>query len=89
VKVSQKEISTKEMKNGGAITTIPYGMAVWSTGIGTRPFIRDFMSQIGQVCLWEICHYIVLIQYSKSCFSCSLYLFFSKSILHSFIIYST
>ncbi|KAL3002503.1 hypothetical protein AAZX31_08G057800 [Glycine max] len=48
VKVSQKEISTKEMKNGGAITTIPYGMAVWSTGIGTRPFIRDFMSQIGQ-----------------------------------------
>ncbi|KAG5038356.1 hypothetical protein JHK82_019178 [Glycine max] len=48
VKVSEKEISTKEMKNGGAITTIPYGMAVWSTGIGTRPFIRDFMSQIGQ-----------------------------------------
>ena len=57
VKVSEKEISTKEMKNGGAITTIPYGMAVWSTGIGTRPFIRDFMSQIGQVCLWEIYHY--------------------------------
>nr|KYP51220.1 putative NADH dehydrogenase [Cajanus cajan] len=48
VKVSDKEISTKEMKNGGEITTIPYGMAVWSTGIGTRPFIRDFMSQIGQ-----------------------------------------
>ena len=50
VKVSEKEISTKEMKNGGAITTIPYGMAVWSTGIGTRPFIKDFMAQIGQVC---------------------------------------
>ncbi|KAK7362954.1 hypothetical protein VNO77_05079 [Canavalia gladiata] len=48
VKVSEKEISTKEMKNGGQITTIPYGMAVWSTGIGTRPFIKDFMSQIGQ-----------------------------------------
>ncbi|XP_014506035.1 external alternative NAD(P)H-ubiquinone oxidoreductase B2, mitochondrial [Vigna radiata var. radiata] len=48
VKVSDKEISTKEMKNGGEITTIPYGMAVWSTGIGTRPFIKDFMSQIGQ-----------------------------------------
>ncbi|XP_057416190.1 external alternative NAD(P)H-ubiquinone oxidoreductase B2, mitochondrial-like [Lotus japonicus] len=49
VKVSDKEISTKEMKNGGEITSIPYGMAVWSTGIGTRPFIRDFMQQIGQI----------------------------------------
>ncbi|XP_027338117.1 external alternative NAD(P)H-ubiquinone oxidoreductase B2, mitochondrial-like [Abrus precatorius] len=48
VKVSDKEISTKELKNGGEITTIPYGMAVWSTGIGTRPFIKDFMTQIGQ-----------------------------------------
>ncbi|KAK4271420.1 hypothetical protein QN277_020120 [Acacia crassicarpa] len=48
VKVSDKEISTKEMKNGGEITTIPYGMAVWSTGIGTRPFIKDFMKQINQ-----------------------------------------
>ena len=49
VKVSEKEISTKELKNG-EIKTIPYGMAVWSTGIGTRPFIKDFMAQIGQVC---------------------------------------
>ncbi|XP_028806639.1 external alternative NAD(P)H-ubiquinone oxidoreductase B3, mitochondrial isoform X2 [Neltuma alba] len=48
VKVSEKEISTKEMKNGGKISAIPYGMAVWSTGIGTRPFIKDFMEQIGQ-----------------------------------------
>jgi NADH:ubiquinone reductase (non-electrogenic) len=50
VKVDGKEISTKELKNGGKITKIPYGMAVWSTGIGTRPFIKDFMTQIGQVC---------------------------------------
>jgi NADH:ubiquinone reductase (non-electrogenic) len=50
VKVDDKEISTKELKNGGKITTIPYGMAVWSTGIGTRPFIKDFMTHIGQVC---------------------------------------
>ncbi|WJX22199.1 External alternative NAD(P)H-ubiquinone oxidoreductase B2, mitochondrial [Trifolium repens] len=48
VKVDDKEISTKELKNGGKVTTIPYGMAVWSTGIGTRPFIKDFMTQIGQ-----------------------------------------
>lgn len=57
VKVSEKEISTKELKSGGEIKTIPYGMAVWSTGIGTRPFIKDFMSQIGQVCRWEIFHF--------------------------------
>ncbi|KAK7246593.1 hypothetical protein RIF29_41462 [Crotalaria pallida] len=48
VKVSEKEISIKELKNGDETTTIPYGMAVWSTGIGTRPFIKDFMAQIGQ-----------------------------------------
>ncbi|XP_050289035.1 external alternative NAD(P)H-ubiquinone oxidoreductase B2, mitochondrial-like [Quercus robur] len=47
VKVSEKEISTKEMKNG-KISIMPYGMAVWSTGIGTRPIIMDFMKQIGQ-----------------------------------------
>lgn len=49
VKVAEKEISTKEMKTG-QISSMPYGMAVWSTGIGTRPVIMDFMKQIGQVC---------------------------------------
>ncbi|KAL0353157.1 UNVERIFIED_CONTAM: External alternative NAD(P)H-ubiquinone oxidoreductase B2, mitochondrial [Sesamum angustifolium] len=48
VKVSDKEISTKELKNGGSVSTMPYGMVVWSTGIGTRPVIMDFMKQIGQ-----------------------------------------
>ncbi|CAI9783866.1 unnamed protein product [Fraxinus pennsylvanica] len=48
VKVSGKEISTKEVKNGGNVSSMPYGMAVWSTGIGTRPVIMDFMKQIGQ-----------------------------------------
>ena len=66
VKVSEKEISTKEMKNGGEITTIPYGMAVWSTGIGTRPFIKDFMAQIGQVCLWKFDIMLILIYNSIS-----------------------
>ncbi|KAK2977109.1 hypothetical protein RJ640_017633 [Escallonia rubra] len=47
VKVSDKEISTKEMKSG-EISSMPYGMVVWSTGIGTRPVILDFMKQIGQ-----------------------------------------
>ena len=50
VKVSDKEISTKERGNGNNITSVPYGMVVWSTGIGTRPVVMDFMKQIGQVC---------------------------------------
>ncbi|XP_074589204.1 external alternative NAD(P)H-ubiquinone oxidoreductase B3, mitochondrial-like [Curcuma longa] len=28
--------------------SVPYGMAVWSTGIGAHPFILEFMKQIGQ-----------------------------------------
>ncbi|XAR66388.1 NADH:ubiquinone reductase (non-electrogenic) [Bertholletia excelsa] len=47
VKVSDKEISTKE--RSGEISSMPYGMVVWSTGIGTRPVIMDFMKQIGQI----------------------------------------
>ncbi|KAJ4833878.1 External alternative NAD(P)H-ubiquinone oxidoreductase B2, mitochondrial [Turnera subulata] len=47
VKVSDKEISTK-VRGNGEIKSIPYGMIVWSTGIGTHPVIRDFMKQIGQ-----------------------------------------
>lgn len=50
VKVSDKEISTKEIKTG-KVSTIPYGMAVWSTGIATRPVVADFMKEIGQVCV--------------------------------------
>ena len=37
-----EEICTEEMKTG-EISTIPYGMVLWSTGIGTRPVIKDFM----------------------------------------------
>ena len=48
VKVSDKEISTKERSSGKTVE-IPFGMVVWSTGIGTRPVIMDFMKQIGQV----------------------------------------
>ncbi|KAF5728960.1 external alternative NAD(P)H-ubiquinone oxidoreductase B2 mitochondrial-like [Tripterygium wilfordii] len=47
VKVSDKDISTK-VKGNGEVSNIPYGMIVWSTGIGTRPVIMDFMKQIGQ-----------------------------------------
>ncbi|CAK9141555.1 unnamed protein product [Ilex paraguariensis] len=47
VKVTDKDISTKE-RSTGQTQSIPYGMVVWSTGIGTRPVIMDFMKQIGQ-----------------------------------------
>ncbi|XP_059661994.1 external alternative NAD(P)H-ubiquinone oxidoreductase B3, mitochondrial-like [Cornus florida] len=47
VKVTDNEISTKLMKTGET-QSVPYGMVVWSTGIGTRPIIMDFMNQIGQ-----------------------------------------
>ncbi|ONK65962.1 uncharacterized protein A4U43_C06F2770 [Asparagus officinalis] len=46
VKVSDNAIHMISRSTGE--TSEPYGMAVWSTGIGTRPVILDFMKQIGQ-----------------------------------------
>lgn len=51
VKVSEKEITSKE-RSTGEIVTIPHGMVVWSTGIGARPEIVEFMKQLGQVCVF-------------------------------------
>ncbi|XP_076888998.1 external alternative NAD(P)H-ubiquinone oxidoreductase B2, mitochondrial-like [Bidens hawaiensis] len=47
VKVTDKAISLKE-RSTGETKSLPFGMVVWSTGIGTRPVIMDFMKQIGQ-----------------------------------------
>lgn len=49
VKVSDKDITMTNPATGEV--AVPYGMAVWSTGIGTRPIIMDFMKQVGQVYL--------------------------------------
>nr|CAB3474463.1 unnamed protein product [Digitaria exilis] len=46
VKVSDKDITMTNPATGEI--AVPYGMAVWSTGIGTRPIIMDFMKQVGQ-----------------------------------------
>ena len=46
--VQKNMIVTKEKKSGKTVE-VPYGMAIWSTGIGTRPVIANFMKQIGQV----------------------------------------
>jgi hypothetical protein len=49
---------------------VPYGMAVWSAGIGTRPVITDFMNQVGQVdnlnqnCLFRLPNYVLLPTFS-------------------------
>lgn len=45
--VSDKEITMK-VKSKGEVTSIPHGLVVWSTGISTRPVVKDFMEQIGQ-----------------------------------------
>ncbi|ONK74627.1 uncharacterized protein A4U43_C03F8440 [Asparagus officinalis] len=46
VKVSDKAITMTNPSTGEI--SVPYGMAVWSTGIGTRPIILDLMKEIGQ-----------------------------------------
>ncbi|KAE8708890.1 External alternative NAD(P)H-ubiquinone oxidoreductase B1 [Hibiscus syriacus] len=45
--INENEISTKARSNGKTTST-PYGMVLWSTGIGPRPLIKEFMKQIGQ-----------------------------------------
>ncbi|KAI8007915.1 hypothetical protein LOK49_LG07G02308 [Camellia lanceoleosa] len=39
---------TMKMKSTGEVFSIPHGMVVWSTGVGARPVVKDFMEQIGQ-----------------------------------------
>ncbi|KAL0916984.1 hypothetical protein M5K25_014540 [Dendrobium thyrsiflorum] len=46
VKVSGDAITMINSSTGEV--NVPYGMAVWSTGIGTRPIILDLMKQINQ-----------------------------------------
>lgn len=53
VSVSDKDIKMK-VKSTGEFCSIPHGLIVWSTGIMTRPVVKDFMEQIGQVCWFEI-----------------------------------
>lgn len=46
--VSDKEVSMK-VKSTGENVSVPHGMVVWSTGVSTRPVVKDFMDQVGQV----------------------------------------
>ncbi|KAH7405347.1 hypothetical protein KP509_15G066800 [Ceratopteris richardii] len=47
LEVQKNRIVMRE-KGTGKKVEVPYGMVVWSTGIGTRPVIAEFMNQIGQ-----------------------------------------
>jgi len=47
--VSEKSLSVK-VKSHGEVYSIPHGLVVWSTGVGTRPVVGDFMEQVSQVC---------------------------------------
>ncbi|KAM7507205.1 hypothetical protein LguiA_017658 [Lonicera macranthoides] len=47
VSVTDKVINMK-LNYTGEHSSISHGMVVWSTGVGTRPVIMDFMEQIGQ-----------------------------------------
>lgn len=53
--VSDKEITMK-VKSKGDVCAIPHGLVVWSTGVGTRPVVKDFMEEIGQVCYTSLPH---------------------------------
>jgi NADH:ubiquinone reductase (non-electrogenic) len=46
VKVSDKDVTMKS--HSKEEVSVPYGIVVWSTGIASRPVIRDFMNEIGQ-----------------------------------------
>lgn len=56
VKVSGEAITMTNSSAGEV--NVPYGMAVWSTGIGTRPIILDLMKQIDQVILFGLIIFI-------------------------------
>ncbi|KAK2985937.1 hypothetical protein RJ640_008153, partial [Escallonia rubra] len=47
VSVSDKLVHMK-LKSTAEDMSISHGMVVWSTGVGTRPVVKDFMEHIGQ-----------------------------------------
>lgn len=38
------------VKSKEEVSSMPHGLVIWSTGVGTRPVVKDLMEQIGQVC---------------------------------------
>lgn len=47
VSLTDRTINMK-MKSTEEDVSMPHGMVVWSTGVGSRPVVKDFMEQIGQ-----------------------------------------
>ncbi|CAA3023526.1 external alternative NAD(P)H-ubiquinone oxidoreductase B1, mitochondrial [Olea europaea subsp. europaea] len=48
VSVSDRLINMKNKATGND-DSMPHGMVVWSTGVGTHPVVKDFMEQVGQL----------------------------------------
>lgn len=61
--VSDRMINMRTKSTGEDIS-IPHGMVVWSTGVGTRPVVKDFMEHIGQVFFIESWFIVSSIPYS-------------------------
>ena len=57
VNVSDKFINMK-MKSTGEVFSVPHGMVLWSTGVGSRPVVKDFMEQIGQVVYYSVFQFV-------------------------------
>ncbi|CAH9099280.1 unnamed protein product [Cuscuta epithymum] len=47
VSVTDESLNMK-IKSTGENISVPHGIIVWSTGVGTRPVVTDFMEQTGQ-----------------------------------------
>ncbi|CAH9126781.1 unnamed protein product [Cuscuta epithymum] len=47
VSVTDESLNMK-IKSTGENVSVPHGIIVWSTGVGTRPVVTDFMEQTGQ-----------------------------------------
>lgn len=82
--MSDHFISMK-VKSTGKNVEVPYGMVVWSTGVGTRPFVKDFMEQVGQVS----CISFLFVFHGGFCTKCILkkLLFLSLLINHHLIFF--
>lgn len=48
LKVNDGSVVVKEKASEKEVD-VPFGLAVWSTGLGTRPVISKYMEKIGQV----------------------------------------
>lgn len=54
-----------KMKSTGNMFSVPHGMVLWSTGVGSRAVVKDFMEQIGQVVHFGFPFFIIVFRKSE------------------------